>query len=66
MAQEGRFCVSFELAEITKCLVVSHFYVEPYNGMSNSITYVETNYKLPRPPSGIRNDSGYTKCQAKM
>ena len=62
MAQEARFCVSFELAEITKCLAVSHFYVElnisPYNWMSNSINNLETNYKLPRPPSGIRNDSG--------
>ena len=28
--------------------------------MSNSsINNLETNYKLPRPPSGIRNDSGY-------
>ena len=26
--------------------------------MSNSINNLETNYKLPRPPSGIRNDSG--------
>ena len=69
MAQEARFCVSFELAEIPKCLAVSHFYVElnisPYNWMSNSINNLETNYKLPRPPSGIRNDSAGYKVSSK-
>ena len=33
--------------------------MSPYNRMNNSTNYLETNHKLPRPPTGNRNDTGY-------